>query len=180
MSRIETDRLTLMPYAADDLQPLHKLWTSAGVRRYLFDDETIPLDFVSSELASNARSFETRGWGQWAARLKGETALAAFCGFRPFHDPPQTELLFGVAEEHWGRGLAGEMSRALIALAFDRWGFDRVQGSTDAPNAASIRVMEKLGMRFMERKSAEGLDTVFYEIRPGEFDRAGLAFTALP
>lgn len=173
---IETERLLLTPYAPGDLESLHRLWTSPGVRRYLFDDEIISADFVRDEVASNAESFRSNGWGQWAARLKGEDAIAGFSGFRPFHDPPELELLFGVAEEHWGQGLAGEMARALMAIAFSRWGFERIQGSTDAPNVASIRVMEKLGMRRLKRVIADGLDTVYFEALPSEFNGASAKF----
>jgi [ribosomal protein S5]-alanine N-acetyltransferase len=172
---LETARLRLRPYAPDDAGALHALWTSPGVRRFLFDDEIIPPEFVEEEIASTTRSFADNGWGQWAAFLRETGSLAGFTGFRPFHEPPELELLFGVAEEHWGRGLAGEMAAAMIALGFERFGFDRIQGSTDAPNAASVRVMEKLGMRFLRRANSGGLDTIYYEITPGEFAAAGKA-----
>jgi len=170
MPRIETERLFLEPYAETDLDAIHALWTSPGVRRYLFDNEIIPVDFVRAEIESNARSFEQYGWGQWKAVLKDGESLAGFCGFREFHEPPQLELLFGVGEPWWGRGLAVEMARAMIALGFSLWGFERVQGSTDTPNEASIRVMEKLGMREIRREVTNGLDTAYFEITPPEFN----------
>lgn len=174
MKRIETPRLILEPYAEADLDPIHALWSSPGVRRYLFDNEIIPADFVRAEIEANARSFEQNGWGQWKVSLRERAGLAGFCGFREFHEPPELELLFGVAEPYWGRGLAGEMAGALIALGFNRWGFDRIQASTDAPNQASIRVMEKLGMRQVRREMTNGLDTVYFEITPAEFDGRGI------
>jgi [ribosomal protein S5]-alanine N-acetyltransferase len=107
---LETARLRLRPYEPGDAGALHALWTSPGVRRYLFDDEIIPLEWVEQEIASNARSFSEHGWGQWAAFSKQGGDLIGFTGFRPFHDPPELELLFGLAEEHWGKGLAVEMA----------------------------------------------------------------------
>lgn len=174
MPRIETERMILEPYAPEDIEAIHALWTSPGVRRYLFDNEVIPIEFVRAEIESNGESFNRHGWGQWKASLKEDQRLAGFCGFREFHDPPQLELLFGVGEPWWGRGLAGEMAAALIALGFSRWKFDRIQGSTDAPNQASIRVMEKLGMREIRREVTNGLDTVYFEIAPTQFDARGL------
>lgn len=174
MSCIETERLILKPYAETDAEALHALWTSPGVRRYLFDNEVIPIDFVRAEIESNARSFEMNGWGQWKVLLKAGEHLAGFCGFREFHDPPQLELLFGLGEPWWGRGLAGEMASAVIALGFHRWGFERIQGSTDTPNEASIRVMEKLGMREIRRETTNGLDTTYFEIQPAQFNARGL------
>lgn len=175
---LETERLLLRPYQEEDIDALHQLWTSPGVRRYLFDNEIIPRIFVEEEIRSNVASFDANGWGQWTAQTREvpgtqKSRLAGFCGFRPFHDPPQLELLFGVDERHWGKGFAGEMARCMIALGFTRWGFERIQGSTDTPNVASIRVMEKLGMRFVRREETNGLDTVYYEITPDRFDIDG-------
>jgi RimJ/RimL family protein N-acetyltransferase len=44
-ARIElrTKRCVLQPVEADDAKPLHELWSSAGVRRFLWDDEIIPM-----------------------------------------------------------------------------------------------------------------------------------------
>ncbi len=177
MHRIVTERLLLTPYEAGDLDELHALWCSPGVRRFLFDDELIPLEFVRDELASNARQFETHGWGQWKAMSRNEDRLIGFCGFREFHEPPELELLFGLDESVWGQGLAVEMARTLIGLGFRRWGFERIQGSTDAPNRASIRVMEKLGMKQCRREMTNGLDTVYFETTPLTFDATGLSLT---
>ena len=47
----------------------------------------------------------------------------------------------------WGRGLATEGSRALLAKAFNEWGLEKVSAHTMASNLASRRVMEKAGLR---------------------------------
>lgn len=174
MHRIETERLILTPYEESDVQELHDLWCSPGVRRYLFDNELIPIEFVRDEIESNNRQFEAHGWGQWKAVLREAPGLVGFTGFREFHDPPQLELLFGLAETHWGKSIAVEMAQAMLALAFQKWGFEKIQGSTDAPNTASIRVMEKLGMKCRGRETTNGLDTVYFEIFPRDFDPAGI------
>ena len=52
----------------------------------------------------------------------------------------------------------------MIRYGFDSLGFERIVASTDAGHAASVRVMEKLGMRFERRATIDGLDTIFYVI----------------
>ena len=44
IAAIDTARLRLRPYRASDLDALHRLWTDAGVRRYLWDDRVIERD----------------------------------------------------------------------------------------------------------------------------------------
>lgn len=64
-----TSRLEVRPLVAADTEPLHALWTAPGVRRYLWDDEVIPLDRTSSVVPESIRLFETAGYGLWAARF---------------------------------------------------------------------------------------------------------------
>jgi RimJ/RimL family protein N-acetyltransferase len=63
-----------------------------------------------------------------------------------------------------GQGLATEAARAVLAYGFEQLQSPRITAATDPPNAASVRVLERLGMRFTHRAALNGLDTVFYEI----------------
>ena len=42
--KIQTPRLLLRPAGEPDIEPLHRLWIEPGVRRFLWDDEEIPVD----------------------------------------------------------------------------------------------------------------------------------------
>ena len=168
--QIETPRLLLRPYTRDDLDALYRLWTDPGVRRYLFDDEIMTRAWVAAEIEHSLACFETDGSGQWAMMLKGHDALMGFCGYRAFHDPPEMQLIYGLAPAYWGRGLAAEAARAMIRYGFETLGFDEIIASTDAPNHASIRVMEKAGMAFQKRIPIDGLDTIYYAISRADFE----------
>jgi RimJ/RimL family protein N-acetyltransferase len=58
----------------------------------------------------------------------------------------------------------------VLTYAFVVLGHPVVEGATDAPNRASIRVMERLGMRFTRRGMVNGLDTVFYRLTREAFE----------
>jgi [ribosomal protein S5]-alanine N-acetyltransferase len=167
---ITTARLCLRPLSLDDIEPVHALWTEAGVRRFLFDDQIIPREQAAGEIDQSIERFATDGCGLWGATLRQETGLIGFCGYRPFHDPPQLQLLYGFHPDHWSKGLATEASRAMLRFGFERLGFQRVVASADAPNTASLRVMEKSGMTFDRRETINGLDTVQYSIERQDFE----------
>ena len=162
--RMETERLVLLPLAPSDAEALHALWTDPAVRRYLFDDEIIPRSLVDEEIATSERLMATHGYGLWTARMRDADTIIGFCGYRFFHEPPQLQLLYGLAPAYWGRGLATEAARAMIRRGFDVNGCDRIIASADTPNVASHRVMERAGMRFWKRETVNGLDTVYYEV----------------
>lgn len=171
-STIETSRLRLRPLTADDVDELHRLWIEPGVRRYLWDDEVLPRERVRAVVEESVALFESRGLGLWAVRPREGEGLIGFCGFWFFHDPPRLELLYGIATAHWNRGLATEAARAMLGYGFNRLSFDRIEASTDAANAASVRVMEQAGMSFWKREPTNGLDTVYYAVTRDEFQRA--------
>jgi ribosomal-protein-alanine N-acetyltransferase len=159
---LQTERLRLRPLTPDDAEALHRLWTDPGVRQYLWDGEVIAREKTEEIVRRSAELFETTGLGLWAVLPRDSEALAGFCGYWFFRDPPELELLYGIAEEQWGRGLATEAARAMLRYGFEVLGFERIAASTDAANTASVRVMEKLGMTFDRRAEIGGLDTIFY------------------
>jgi RimJ/RimL family protein N-acetyltransferase len=165
IAELTTARCMLRPVTAADVEPLHAMWTSAGVRRFLWDDEIISVDRARAVIDQSERSFAERGFGLWGAWAAGSPRLIGFGAYWPFRDPPELELLYGVAEAEWGKGYAPEIARAVLRYCFDALDLPDVRASTDAGNAASVRVLEKLGFTFVERKTVGGLDTVFYELR---------------
>jgi ribosomal-protein-alanine N-acetyltransferase len=159
-----SERLALRPIDMDALDALHSLWTDAHVRRFLWDGEIIPLARTREIVERNSAMFEECGFGIWGVRERGADALLGFAGYWHFRTPPVRELLFGVAAEHWNRGIATESSRAVIRYGFEELAFGCIDASTDVPNTASARVMEKLGMVRHRRERIGGLDTLFFRL----------------
>jgi len=170
VDHLVTPRLTLSPLGTADTEALHALWTAPGVRRFLWDDEVIPTDRTAEVVRRSALLFAERGLGLWSARLRdsvsgyGGAKLAGFAGYWYFRDPPELELLYGVAEPLWGRGLGTELARVMIQYAWGSLGFHDVNASTDRGNTASVRVLEKLGFTMTRHAVVGGLDTVFFTL----------------
>jgi ribosomal-protein-alanine N-acetyltransferase len=137
------------------------------VRKYLFDDEILPPEVAADIVQKSLGYFADVGYGLWALTRReaddtNAERLIGVCGFWFFHEPPELELLYMLSEDCWGRGLAVEAARAVMQYGFAALGMTRIQASTDAPNVASVRVMEKLGMTFLKQETRDGLDTIFY------------------
>ncbi|HYE94743.1 MAG TPA: GNAT family N-acetyltransferase, partial [Rubricoccaceae bacterium] len=158
---LETDRLRMTPLSSEEAGDLHALWTQPEVRRYLWDDQVLAPEQTAAILRENEALFAREGFGLWALREKDAPALVGFGGYWHFREPPERELILGLAPAHWYRGLATEAGRALIRHAFEGLGFDEVRGSADAANTPSIRLMERLGMHAERRAAVGGLDTHF-------------------
>jgi ribosomal-protein-alanine N-acetyltransferase len=161
---LDSGRCTLHPLRTSDADALHVLWTSRGVRRFLWDDAIVPFETTAGAIERSRQMFASDGFGLWGLWPRASPALSGFAGLWPFRDPPEIELLYGTAEPLWGEGYATEAARAVIAHCFSALDMPVVRASTDAPNLASIRVLEKLGFVPTRRAAVGGLDTVFFEL----------------
>ena len=158
-----TPRCELRPVTADDAAELHALWITPGVRRFLWDDTIIPLERAVATVAASDALFTQHRFGLWVARPKGSDELCGFAGLWPFRDEHDFELLYGVAEPLWGQGYAVEIARAILHYCETTLDMPAVRASIDAPNAASARVLDKLGFVVARRAVVDGLDLIFYE-----------------
>ena len=163
MTILTTARCELRPVTDADIDALHQLWISPGVRRFLWDDEVIPRESAVEAVATSQDLFARHRFGLWAVRLTRSPDIVGFAGIWPFRDPPEFELLYGVAEPSWGQGYAVEASHAVLAYCYATLAMTSVRASTDAANVASLRVLDKLGFTRTRRDVIGGLDTVFFE-----------------
>lgn len=165
MLTLSTKRLVLRPITLSDVDVLHTFWTDPAVRKYLWDNEVISRDRVMDIVRDSAASFDDFGCGLFAielAALPGQ--LIGFCGLRRLSGTSDIELLYGILPRYWGEGLVGEAARAVLGHGFAACGLPRILGVTDTPNQRSVRVLQRLGMVFEERRQHKGLDTVVYSI----------------
>lgn len=161
---MESERLQLRPFNTGDLDDLHALWTDPDVRRHLWDNRRLGRDETAAIIDESVRLQREESAGLWAVERRGAKGLVGFGGYWYFGSPPQLQILFGLRPEHWGMGLATELAECLIQYGFGTLQLARVIGATDRSNVSSQRVMEKAGMRFVERVRNRDSDLMYYAI----------------
>ncbi len=161
---LETARLRMRTFEPHDVDELHRIFIDPGVRRFLLDDQIVSREWVEEEIDASIARFEAGSAGLFCVFSKDDGTLMGFCGFRPFFDPPELQLLYGLLPAYWSRGFATEAARAMIEFGFKELAFDRITASADEPNAASIKVLDKVGMVFDRRETINDSITVFYSI----------------
>jgi RimJ/RimL family protein N-acetyltransferase len=140
-----SERLRYHPAGPTDLDAFHRLVEDEHVRRYMMDGNVFPRDWSVERLRESQVLFERRGVGIWLAYDRTTDELVGFCGFDnpPGRSVPQ--LIYAMFERFTGRGRATEMARASIAQARTQPGFAEIVADVDEINAASVRVLEKVG-----------------------------------
>jgi [ribosomal protein S5]-alanine N-acetyltransferase len=145
---LETARLVLRPLAETELDAVHRVSNDPQVRRYLWDDQPVSRAAVEGVISRSLEAFAEGGFGLFGVRLRdGDGELVGYCGLLHLGVTERVELLYALLPDWWGRGLATEAARACLRFAFEEAGLESVVAGTDPPNSASLRVIEKLGMR---------------------------------
>lgn len=143
-----SERLTYQPLTLASVDDFHQLVEDAHVRRYLMDGELFPRDWSAQRVRDSIGLFDRRGVGLWLARQRESGELVGFCGFLEIPSVhPDPQLVYAMFERFTGRGYATEMARTAIAEARRQRGFSTIVAAVDEANAASVRVLQKIGFR---------------------------------
>jgi RimJ/RimL family protein N-acetyltransferase len=167
-----TSRLGFGTWSTDDLALAIALWGDARVTRLIggpFSESQIR-ERLAGEIATQA----SLGFQYWPLFRLADDAPVGCAGLRPVPGRECVlELGFHLRAEHWGRGLATEAARAVIAHAFATLGVRELVAGHHPQNEASGRVLRRLGFRHThdERYAPTGLDHPTYTLTADEFAR---------
>lgn len=147
---IETRRLTLRAFDAGDFDAVWSYRSRADVARFLYwkaNDRHAVRAALERKIA--ATSIEAEGDVlALAVVVRNSGVLVGDVILQLVSDEHrQGEIGYIVHPDHAGNGYATEAVRPLLRIAFEDLGLHRVVGRLDARNAASARVLEKLGLR---------------------------------
>lgn len=135
----------LRRYRSDDADAVFAYASDAEFLRYL------PIALPYTEASTRDFLLKQAGldWElhpSWAIEVDGVASGGINIRFRAEHRV--AEMGYAVARRLWGRGIATAAARLVVSAAFaSHPQLVRLRATADAENAASIRVLEKLGMR---------------------------------
>jgi RimJ/RimL family protein N-acetyltransferase len=98
----------------------------------------------------------SHGFSKWGVEERANGALIGDCGIQLLEGGPDVELGFHLRRSAWGRGYATEAAGACLEAAFTGAGLDQVIAIVAPGNAASVRVLLKIGMRPAGEREALG------------------------
>ncbi|HXW17047.1 MAG TPA: GNAT family N-acetyltransferase [Candidatus Acidoferrales bacterium] len=144
---LKSERLGFRCWSANDLALAMGLWGDPRVTAFIGGPFT--QEKVRERLAREIREMETHGVQYWPIFLLESDQHAGCAGLRPYR-PEQKVYELGVhlCQACWGKGFAIEASRAAIRYGFDVLGADALFAGHHPDNAASRRLLSKLGFEY--------------------------------
>jgi RimJ/RimL family protein N-acetyltransferase len=158
-----TQRLELRPFVIDDAPAIHAVYSDLEVMRHVGEGpvqefaqtEAMLREYIAHQLA--------HGFSFWAVIERAGGALIGDAGLYVLEGRgPDVEVGYTLGAAWWGRGYGTEAARACLAAGFEQLGLDEIVAVADPANAASVRVLEKLGMRYVGPRPAYGREHVLY------------------
>ncbi len=148
---LTTDRLGFSHWNEDDLTLAMTLWGDPRVSAWIggpFAEEE-----VRARLAREIELHRAHKVQYWPVFLLHDGELAGCAGLRPYREDKQIlELGFHFRPQYWGQGLAYEAAQAVIAFAFETLAIKALFAGHHPENAASERLLGKLGFRFTHQE----------------------------
>lgn len=164
----ETTRLYLREMSPDDAEQAYLLNADPEVIRYTGD-----LPFTSKESAAAFLEaydhYRRHEFGRWAVIQKSNEEFLGWCGLKYTTDPDEHDIGFRFFRSHWGKGFATEAAQKCLELGFNRFEMPVITGRVMRGNSASVRVLEKLGLRFFDSFDFDGEEGLLYRIRKSEY-----------
>lgn len=143
---LETERLTLRPLRADDIDFMAQLYADPDVARYITMDG-VPQSRLNAwrSMTNIMGHWALRGFGMWGVELKATQELVGFMGPHFPETWPGQEIGWALAQNHWGKGYATEGVRACLSYVFQTLRWPKVIHIINPTNTRSIAVAEKVG-----------------------------------
>lgn len=146
---LATERLSLRPLTAGDDAFILELLNEPSFIRYIGDKQVRTLEDARAYIESGPRtSHSTHGFGLDRVELRSTGQPIGMCGLLQRDILPDPDVGYAFLQEFWSRGYASEAVRAVLRDAKERLALGRVAAVVNNDNAASVRLLERMGFRF--------------------------------
>ena len=156
----DSPRLKFREWKVSDASWLKDLNDDPIVLKHTGDKPFLTIEGVE-DFIDNYDQYQNFGFGRWAVFVKENNVPIGWCGLR-YNDETMIDLGFRFFRLAWNKGYATEAAKATLNYAFDELKILEVVGRTSKANSASVKVLEKAGMKFWKEGRAHGLVDVQY------------------
>lgn len=159
---VETERYRLIAPSLDSFKVYSDFYTDAEASKMYGGPLT--QEQVWARLKADLGSWYLLGFGVWVVQQKSDDCLIGNCGFWQGKGWPR-ELTWWVLPEYRGQGVATEVSKAAIKVAYRDFQWSVVETYMNDENAAARALVEKLGGKKVRREPFnDGLSRNIYQL----------------
>lgn len=159
---IETERLIVRELVPSDDQGMFLLDSDPEVHRYLGNKPVQTIKQAREIIAFIRQQYIANGIGRWAVVKKETNEFVGWTGLKLIKEPLNKhsnfyDVGYRLIKKYWGKVYATESARASIDYGFNKLGLREIYAMADVQNDASNKVLQKVGLRFVETFLLDGV-----------------------
>jgi RimJ/RimL family protein N-acetyltransferase len=167
---IETERLLLRELLSSDADGMFELDSNPNVHVFVGKKPVKDIRESIDMIENIQQQYKDYGIGRWAVVLKETNEFIGWSGIKLITKEINNhknfyELGYRFIEKHWNKGYATEAGKAFLNYAFSEMKVETIYAYADAGNENSRRILEKLGLQFVNSFEYEGETEVWYEMQ---------------
>jgi RimJ/RimL family protein N-acetyltransferase len=183
MERFWTSRMSAERLTPGHFEEIRRLHLHPQVMKTLsVDGQVLPDSVTRGGLRQAEEHWLRHGFGLWLFRDRADGRFLGRGGLKWYQIDglEMVGLAYAVLFEHWNRGLATEMATACLDIGFGELGLPEIAAWTLPINAASHRVLVKLGFGREREVVFAGLPHRFFLLSADEWARQPRPIAAPP
>jgi ribosomal-protein-alanine N-acetyltransferase len=167
---IKTERLILRELLLSDADGMFELDSNPNVHLFLGNKPVKNMDESVSQIKNIQQQYQKFGTGRCAVILKETGEFIGWSGIKFITNEINNhkdfyEIGYRFIEKHWGKGYATEAGKAFIDYAFNIMKVDAIYAYADAGNENSRKILEKLGLLYVNSFEYEEELEVWYQLK---------------
>lgn len=166
----ETPRLRFRPVSRSDFDNLLRMNSDPDVMKYVGDGSVRNHDQMLLELDMLISHYIRKpNLGIWVVELKDPGVFIGAAGLVYYDGTVEIEVGYRLLKKYWNKGYATEASKGLLKYGFETLGLKKIVSSAHTENKTSRRVMEKIGMQFIDHRFHYSCMQAYYEIDASDY-----------
>lgn len=166
---LETKRLILRDIRESDVQGMFELDSDPEVHRYLGNNPVSTIEQSEKVIQYIHKQYKENGIGRLAVIDKASGEFMGWSGLKLEDvirkEGPYYDLGYRFKRKCWGKGIATESAIASLQFGFEQLKLEEICAAADVNNIGSNKVLQKVGMRWVETFEFEGFDNNWYRLR---------------
>ena len=168
---IATKRLRLRHFRKEDIETYAEMMGDDEIARWFPKGVGYTHEEAQKSFDNILSHWNKYGFGLWAITRTESPCLIGRCGLNYIPETLEVEIDFVLASRYWRKGYATEAAKASLYYGFKILSLDRIIALAKPENTASLRVIKKIGMRYITNTEYWNIICAKYEILRGEYNK---------
>ena len=171
---LETERFYMREFNMADVDEMFELDADPEVHRYLGNNPSTSKEQAEQYIENILHQYKDYGLGRLAVVDKKNKNFIGWSGLKferiLVNDTTDYyDLGFRIKKKYWGMGIATETSKELLRYGFKDLNLKEICAAAHIDNIGSNKVLQKIGMNFIEKFIFMDIDCNWYKLSSSEF-----------